>query len=640
MVFDKNKLFSVHHIGPATAYNLKNENSSTGSNLKLFDVLEKIDKSRDIVILVFGEIDCRIHIYYKYMMGDMTIPMDQLIDKTVSNYGIVLKQLNDLNINIIVCGIPAAGFEKNIYGYPFYASHEKRAMIYREFNEKLKYFCKINNYKYINIYSIVSDENGFIKKEYAADDVHLNEKILPFIEASLSKEYKGEVYYNSICRCASNVIDEVDGVETFEIRDEDIDVEEIMRKVKENLKLHTKGGAYPDRRIRELKSASYDTSDQNVVNLYAATEDIQIGTKYINSNWDIQNASYSIRSHRLLYGKALVKGRELIHGEVRRYVDPVIWKQREFNRSTVQIINALIEKIAQMDNKQSKFSSEIDECVRARIADIDEDIDNRIWLANILYNKSSAIESVNIDKFSENVDYINYSMFSDEIGKIWTKLSGGSVDTPNIFMDSVELFKGCRNVLDIGCGQGYFLKVMKQNNIGAYGIDLNEELIAYCQKMDINAIKVDALYHLRSIDDESVDGIFMNQVAEHIPLDELFEILKLSHKKLEKNSYIIINVPNTLSTIVSTNLFYLDPTHQKHLHPEVIRFLLKTCGFKEIQEKYYQPIPDEVKLKKIVVGDYPQEETMLNFVRQYNDNISKLNNVLFGYRDYCVIGKK
>jgi len=622
LVFGKSKLFSVHHIGPATAYNLKNENSSTNSNQKLFGIIEKINEFKDIVILVFGEIDCRIHIYYKYMMSNKTTPISELIDKTVSNYGMVLKQLREININFLVCGIPAAGFEENIYKYPFYASPEIRTKIFYEFNERLKNFCGKNNYKYINIYPIVSDKNGFLLQEYADDNVHLNEKIIPFIEDWLRKEYKGRINSNSVGESSLN---EVDGVDTFEIRDKEIDVEEIKRKIRENIKLRKESGAYPDDEIKELNS-NMDKVDQGNSGPSALVKEIQHEIEYINSNWDIQNTSYSISSNRPLAGKALVKGRELVHDEVRRYVDPVIWKQREFNRSVVGLLN--------------KLPSEIAENVRINIATIGEDIENKAWLANILENKSHATKTNRTEESGESIDYINYFIFSDEMSKIWTKLSGKSVDTPNIFIDSIELFKDCKNVLDIGCGSGYFLKIMKQNGIGAYGIDLNEDLVAYCQKIGFNATKIDALSHLQSIDNKSLDGIFMNQLAEHLSIDNLFKLLKLSYEKLQYGSYVIITIPNILSMLVSANLFYLDPTHQRQLHPEVIKFLLKSCGFRDIQEKYYQPIPDEIKLEKIEIKDYPQEVTIKKIMEIYNNNIAKLNNILFGFRDCTVLCKK
>ena len=61
--FKEIDLFITHHLGPVTAYNLYSQSSSTKSNAKLCKILTKINRNRDIVVMGFGEIDSRIHIY-------------------------------------------------------------------------------------------------------------------------------------------------------------------------------------------------------------------------------------------------------------------------------------------------------------------------------------------------------------------------------------------------------------------------------------------------------------------------------------------------------------------------------------------------------------------------------------------------
>lgn len=179
--FKRSKLFVVHYIGPATAYNLKKNKSTTNSKKKLFTIIDKIKRKRDFVMLVFGEIDCRIHIYNQYKKNNGRLTIIELIDKTISNYGYVLEQLNHMGITFFIYGISPASKQGNVYGYPFYAPAEIRSEIYREFNERLKKFCKKNGYRYMDIYLKVSDKNGFTLEEYANGDVHLNSKVKKFV---------------------------------------------------------------------------------------------------------------------------------------------------------------------------------------------------------------------------------------------------------------------------------------------------------------------------------------------------------------------------------------------------------------------------------------------------------------------------
>jgi hypothetical protein len=176
--------FLVHHLGAATAYNLNKKNSSTKSNEKLFKVIDKLSR-KDIVMLSFGEIDCRIHIYYQHKKNNERHSISELIDRTISNYGEVMAQLRERGVNFCVYCVSPAANVGNEYKYPFYGTAEIRSQINRMFNEKLGAFCRSNGYKFIDIYDRVSDKDGLMLKEYAGDDIHLNRKAVRLVRGEL-----------------------------------------------------------------------------------------------------------------------------------------------------------------------------------------------------------------------------------------------------------------------------------------------------------------------------------------------------------------------------------------------------------------------------------------------------------------------
>lgn len=186
-VFRRNLPFVAHHIGAATAYNLKKKNSAINSNEKLFNIISRIGK-KDTVILAFGEIDCRIHAYYQFRKNDEKYTISEILDMTVSNYGEVIEQVRALGVNPCVYSVPPATMVGNEYNFPYYATPEMRGEITRMFNEKLKEFCKRNDYVYIDVYSKVCDEKGLMLKEYAADKIHLNSKALDFVKMEINEK--------------------------------------------------------------------------------------------------------------------------------------------------------------------------------------------------------------------------------------------------------------------------------------------------------------------------------------------------------------------------------------------------------------------------------------------------------------------
>ena len=482
----------------------------------------------------------------------------------------------------------------------------------------------------------------------------------------------------------------------FEIKDDEINVEEIMEKIRENIRRRKEAGVYPP--DPDPAAAPLTPAGSN--------SEIARDLAYLSSSWDIQNRGYFISSHRPVAGKVLVRGRELVHGEVRRYVDPVIWKQAEFNRTTGRVledlnrqvsgIESLRQQIQEDTSRQiqatirevrsrlkgrlqeqdfevrngiseaeeqlqgevaelvaqvkAEIAEEVREQIRAEVTEqvqsiilaMDTDIENRAWLAKVLeerIHETTGEESTPTDRPSI-ASGINYFVFSEEIGKSWLKLGGTSCESPNVFDDVLPLFSNCKNVIDIGCGRGALLQSLQNNNVGCYGVDLDETSLLYCRKFGLNVQLADAVEHLRSLEENSLDGVFIGQVLEHLPADAIYDLLRFSYEKMQYGSYIVIVVPNILSVLVSTNLFYLDPTHSTHTHPEVIKFILNSCGFREIQEKFYQPVSDSIKLSYVETSNAVESGVSEEVLKTLNSNTDKLNNMLFGYRDYCVFAKK
>lgn len=180
-IFTLVPLFKIKGIGTPTAFNLRKANSTSNGNQQLFDFVKTIDKDSDNVILSFGEIDCRCHIYYQFMKREEKVPMMKLIDDTVESYGEVLRQLTDLGVRFYVLGPPPAGRQSNEFKFPWYATPEIHAQIYREFNERLKYYCEKHGYKFLDIYSKTVDPDGHILPEYMMDSIHLNPKAQKFL---------------------------------------------------------------------------------------------------------------------------------------------------------------------------------------------------------------------------------------------------------------------------------------------------------------------------------------------------------------------------------------------------------------------------------------------------------------------------
>jgi hypothetical protein len=188
--------FLLHHISQATAYNLNKDNSFSRSKQYLNSFLPAIDKRRDVLLLCFGEIDARVHIYLQYEKNNRKVSIGTLIDNTVTKYGETIGRLKNDGFAVCVHGLPPAARKDFESELPFLGNPEQRSQISTEFNEKLGDFCRKSGVLFLDMQSIAADGNGFMKKEYAADEVHLSRKIVPFTMNKIAEAFGGSKNFN------------------------------------------------------------------------------------------------------------------------------------------------------------------------------------------------------------------------------------------------------------------------------------------------------------------------------------------------------------------------------------------------------------------------------------------------------------
>lgn len=378
-------------------------------------------------------------------------------------------------------------------------------------------------------------------------------------------------------------------METIEIKDDDINTEDIMCQIRENIRKRKESGIY-NKEMEILIDKPLKTC-----NAITSEDDLQQNLDYINSNWDI-HTEYNISSHRPIIGRLLVWGRKLVYDEVKRYVDLITGKQSEFNACIVRILN----------NSNKNIDAKINNAIIAANKDMDSD--------------------------EQKYDISNYFVFEE-------KFRGSTEEIRQRQSIFLEYFKNCKNVLDIGCGRGELLSLLKENSIGAKGIDINEDMVLYCQKNDLNVEKVDALSYLELLNNKSLEGVFLGQVIEHLQSRQLINIIKLCYDKMKYGTYFVAETINPLCLSVFATSFYMDLSHVKPIHPDTIKFLLESVGFRDIHFKFFSPFPETAKLNKSDINDNMSNDEKVH-MEIMNSNIDKLNSLLYGYQDYAIIAKK
>lgn len=212
------------------------------------------------------------------------------------------------------------------------------------------------------------------------------------------------------------------------------------------------------------------------------------------------------------------------------------------------------------------------------------------------------------------------------------RFRGASTDIRDRLAGYVEHFSGEGPILELGCGRGEFLELLREAGLDARGVDDNAEMVSACRERGLAVVEQDLFTYLKDVEEGSLGGIFAAQVVEHLPPAMLRETLTAAHRAVRKGGRIVLETVNTKSVVALIESFYRDLTHQKPLHPETLDFLLRSCGFSDVAIEYRSPVSERAKLLSVSREDAD--------ARTLNDNFRKLNAFLFGDQDYAAIATK
>jgi O-antigen chain-terminating methyltransferase len=184
----------------------------------------------------------------------------------------------------------------------------------------------------------------------------------------------------------------------------------------------------------------------------------------------------------------------------------------------------------------------------------------------------------------------------------------------------VSYFKGRQQVLDIGCGRGEFLELMRKAGVPARGIDLSPESVEGCRAKGLQAETADLFAYLESLPEATLDGIFGAQVVEHLAPERIPEMIRLAASRLVRGGVLVIETPNPECLAIFATYFYLDPTHTRPVPHPLLEFYMQEFGVGHIEIHRRSPAVESVP----ALSDLPES----------------VRTALFGGLDYAIIGRK
>lgn len=131
-------------------------------------------------------------------------------------------------------------------------------------------------------------------------------------------------------------------------------------------------------------------------------------------------------------------------------------------------------------------------------------------------------------------------------------------------------------VLDVGCGTGDTLVLLKQLGWEVYGMDIDEKALAVAKKRGIDHLRQGFMEDVSRYPDKFFDAIRLYHVIEHV--NDPAAAIKLLSKKLKKDGELILGTPNidsVVAKVFGSYWYNLDsPRHLFLFSPATLRKLV------------------------------------------------------------------
>src|SRR5712692_1590317 len=314
---------------------------------------------------------------------------------------------------------------------------------------------------------------------------------------------------------------------------------------------------------------------------------------------------WAVTAERKLERRPGLKGalslplKKLLRPFLRWYVEPLAYDQRMFNDAALKLIDALHEEVDSLRSADAHLRSELASAADTLGSKLD---DARYELSERIDRDVAALEQARrlLGEVDERLTRTERratgeaprtvapqpkaDAFPDYFA-FESKLRGHTDSVKERQRVYVDDFRGAAPVLDIGCGRGELLALLRDAGVEARGIDPDADMVAFARGEGLDVKQGDAVSELESLEDGALGGIFMGQVVEHLPAGMLVRVLELCAQKLRPGGLLVAETINPLSPLALRN-YFADLTPAQPLVPETLELLARQSGFSSVETRF------------------------------------------------------
>ena len=316
---------------------------------------------------------------------------------------------------------------------------------------------------------------------------------------------------------------------------------------------------------------------------------------------------WPVSAERPLSRRAGLKGaiayavKRLLRPFLRWYVEPLAAEQRGFNDAALKLVDDLYER--------GDRTAAAAESARRALTELEE----RLTRVERRGGTPVAQTVAEQPRAAAVPDYFAFE----------ARMRGSTAQVRERQRVYVDDFRGTGPVLDVGCGRGELLVLLREAGVEARGVDADADMVAYARGEGLDVEQDDVLRYLERVEDGSLGGIFAGQVVEHLPPPALLALLGSAARKLRPGGLLVAETINPLSPLALRN-YFADLTHAQPLVPETLALLAQQAGFRETDIRYLNEPAGKL--------DIPDDPVLA-------ENARRLNELLFCPLDYALLAR-
>lgn len=173
-----------------------------------------------------------------------------------------------------------------------------------------------------------------------------------------------------------------------------------------------------------------------------------------------------------------------------------------------------------------------------------------------------------------------------------------------LYSPLVKCFSPGDKVIDLGAGDGTFLKLLRNSGIEGIGVDLDPAKVEEMRANGLNVVHADVVKYAETLS-SSLDGLSMLHIVEHMNSEQAIGMIYEVSRHFSYRGRIVIVTPNFENPAVAQRNFWLDVTHIRPYPIELLNALLQAIGFRTIVSGKMNADMDTVVFGSMLANDNP-----------------------------------